>query len=275
METNSEEIKVIETVGVEIYEAQERASIDTQVSTAKKYPRNLRKVLENSIVIATMNKDTAKSCRYAKPVGGKNVVGASVHLARIIVQQYGNIRVQQRIKVIEQKVVVAEAVAFDLETNYAVCVEARRSITDRNGNRYSESVIETTAMAALAIAERNAILKVIPKSITDNVYNEAFNFAYGELSDQTKLLKERERIFKEFKNTYAIDEDSLVKSIGLQTKEAIKAEHIADLQGYLQALKDKELTAEDIINKSSSKKTVEEKKDDLKKKGSNPQLNLM
>lgn len=265
METNHEEVQVIEG-GIEVFAAQERAAIDVQVATAKRFPRNLRRVLDNSIVIATMNKETAQSCRYAKPVGNKTINGPSVHLARIIVQQYGNIRVQQRIKMIEQKAVVAEAVAFDMETNYAVCVEARRSIIDKNGQRYSDSVIETNAMAILAVAERNAILKIVPKSIIDHVYGEAFKCAYGDLSDTAKLLKERERIFKDFKNTYALTEEEVCKSIGLNTKEAITKEHIADLVGFLQALKDKELTADDIRNKNSVPKSVADKKKDLKDK---------
>ena len=244
-----EEVQVIDAVGIEVFEAQERAAIDTQVATAKRYPRNLRRVLDNSVVIVTMSKETAKSCRYAKPVGTSTINGASVHLARIICQQYGNIRVQQRIKSIDAKSIVAEAVAFDMETNYAVCVEARRSIIGKNGQRYSESVIETNAMAILAIAERNAILKVIPKSLVDYVYNEAFKCAYGELSDDTKLLKEREKIYNEFKNKYNILEDDVNKIAGVKTKEAIKPENIADLVGVLQCLQDKEITVEDIIKK--------------------------
>jgi len=261
------EVQVFETQGLEVFEAQERAAIDIQVATAKRYPRDLRRVLENSIVIATLDKETAKSCRYAKPVGGQNVTGPSVHLARIICQQYGNIRVQQRVKQIDARSVVAEAVAFDLETNYAVCVEARRSIIDRSGKRYSDSVIETNAMAILAVAERNAILKVVPKSITDKVYDEAFKCAVGDLSDSAKLLKERDRILKTFKNDYGINEEAVILCIGLKTKTAIRAEHIADLQGYLQALKDKELTPEDIINKGAPKgKTIDEKKKTLRDK---------
>lgn len=264
-EFNNEEITIIEG-GVEILEAQERAAIDIQVATAKRYPRNLRRVLDNSIVIATMNKATAETCRYAKPVGSKTINGPSVHLARIICQQYGNIRVQQRIKAIEHKSIIAEAVAFDMETNYAVSVEARRSIIGRDGKRYSDSVIETNAMAILAIAERNAILKVVPKSIIDHVYSEAFKCAYGDLSDNAKLLKERERIFKDFKNTYGIEEEDVIKIIGLNTKEAINAENIADLVGIIQSLKDKEITKEELLSKHEAPKSPEEKKADLKKK---------
>jgi len=266
---NDEEITIIET-GVEVFEAQERASIDIQVATAKKYPRNLRRVNDNSISIATMNKETAKSCRYEKPVAGRSINGPSVHLARIICQQYGNIRIQQRIKNIDHKTIVAEAVAFDMETNYAVCVEVRRSILKKDGTRYDESTIETNSMACMAIAERNAILKVIPKSIIDNVYTEAFKFAFGDLTDKAKLLKERNRLFSVFKDTYAIDEKEVIRIIGVGTKEAVTPENIATLTGLLQSLKDKEITVEDLLKKSEPKKTPEQKKFDLKDKKVTP-----
>ena len=72
MNQNEEQVQIFEG-GVEIIEAQERAAIDIQVTTAKRFPRNLRRVLENSVVIATMSKETAETCRYAKPVGGKTI----------------------------------------------------------------------------------------------------------------------------------------------------------------------------------------------------------
>lgn len=244
-----EQVEVID-VGVEVFEAQERASISSQIATAKQYPRNLNKVKMNSIAIACMDIETAESCRFSKPVGGKNVTGPSVHLARIVCQQYGNMRVQQRIKQISDKTIIGEAIAFDMETNYAVCVEARRSIIDKNGIRYKDSVIETNAMAILSIAERNAILKVIPRAITEGVYKEAFNYANGDLSDNAKLIVARDKAFQFFLTEYGAKEDEVVACLGLKTKEAIKAEHIADLRGYMQAIKDKELNPDDLFNRS-------------------------
>lgn len=254
----NQEIIIIDPNDIEVFESQERASIDVQVSTAKKYPRNLLRVKNNSVSIACMSKETAESCRYAKPTAGKTVSGASVHLARIIVQQYGNIRVQQRIKQITDKTIIAEAVAFDMETNYAVCVEARRSIIDRNGQKYKESVIETNAMAILAIAERNAILKVIPKSIIDEVYNEAFKFANGDLSDNAKLITVRNKYFDQFKNEYGASEEEVVACLGLKTKESVTKENIADLKGYYQALKDKEISVEELFNRKVNREVVNE-----------------
>ena len=254
-----EEIQVLNSqASVSIMQAQERAAIDTQVATAKQYPRDLAKVRNNSISIVCMDKETAQSCRYAKPVGGKNVVGASVHLARIVAQQYGNIRVQQRIKNIDDRTIVAEAVAFDMETNYAVAVEARRSIIDKFGHRFKDSVIETASMAILAIAERNAILKIIPKSIIDSVYNEAFKCANGDLSDNAKLIIARDKALEFFKSEYGATEKQVVELLGLKTKDAIKPEHIADLRGFMQSLKDKEVSPEDLFKPEIDKNKAAE-----------------
>jgi hypothetical protein len=258
----TEEVQIIETsTGVEVFEAQERAAIDSQVATAKRYPRDLVRVRNNSIAIACMDKETAESCRYAKPVGGKNVTGASVHLARIICQQYGNIRVQQRIKQITDKVIIAEAVAFDMETNYAVSVEARRSIVGKDGQRYKESVIETNAMAILAVAERNAILKVIPKAISDSVYKAAFDMANGDLSDADKITIARKKALDFFKETYSVAEEQVLQVLGLRSVNQIGKEQIADLRGYIQSIKDGELTISDLFGKTTSAESAQKAAD--------------
>lgn len=256
----SEQLQIINNnEGMASFEAQERAFIDSQVATAKRYPRNLIRTENQSIAIVCMSKETAESCRYAKPTGGKMITGASVHLARIVVQQYGNIKIQQRIREITHSTIIAEAVAFDMETNYAVSVEARRGIVGKNGQRFADSVIETNAMAVMAIAERNAILKVIPKSIIDKVYNEAFKFANGDLSDGTKLILARDKAINYFKENYGVTEDQVAAAVGLKTKEAIKQEHIVDLRGFIQSLKDKEITPEELFNIPDKKERSAEK----------------
>ena len=90
-----EETKDYEALPVEQTEVQivpldelERANVDVQVSTAKRYPRDMRRSVNNSIVMATMNEEVARSCGYALPRGGKPVTGPSVHLAKIIVSNW-------------------------------------------------------------------------------------------------------------------------------------------------------------------------------------------
>ncbi|MQY76222.1 MAG: hypothetical protein GH155_01165, partial [Spirochaeta sp.] len=123
--------------------------------------------MDNSVVTVTMSDATARSCGYELPRGGKKIKGPSVHLASILAQNYGNMRVEARVSEVSDKYVSAESVAHDLETNFAVKVEVRRKILDRYGKRYNEDMIQTTGLAAAAVAYRNAVLRVIPRAITD------------------------------------------------------------------------------------------------------------
>ena len=61
----------------------DKANVDVQVSTAKKYPRNLTRCVDNSMALATMDKETAQTMGYALPRGGKPITGPSVHLAKL------------------------------------------------------------------------------------------------------------------------------------------------------------------------------------------------
>lgn len=53
MEINSH-VQFAESTGIEVIEAQDRALIDTQIATAKKYPRVLSRVLNQIETYATM-----------------------------------------------------------------------------------------------------------------------------------------------------------------------------------------------------------------------------
>ncbi len=227
--------------------AQERAQIDSQIATAKAYPRDLLRVKSKCIEVVSMDVETATSCRYVKPQAGKQIPGPSVHLARILAQQYGNIRVQQRIREVGQKEIVAEAVAHDLETNIAVSVEARRSIIDKKGKRYPDHMVNTTSMAALAIAERNAILKVIPKGLINQVYNAAFNTSNGDLSTEQKILKKKKEVLDWFKKQYGAELKDVLYALGLKSEGQIDAEQLANLRGFNQSLKDNEITPDELF----------------------------
>ena len=65
----------------------------------------------------------------------------------------------------QDKYVSAIAVALDLETNLGIEIEVRRKILDKHGNRFSEDMIHTTGLAAVAVAYRNAVLRIIPRAI--------------------------------------------------------------------------------------------------------------
>lgn len=225
----------------------ERANIDIQVSTAKQYPRSISRCANNAVAIATMDKDTAQSCGYALPRGGKPITGPSVHLAKIIAQQYGNLRAEAKVVEITDKQVVSRGTAWDLENNYAVSFEVRRSIIGRNGNRFSDDMITVTGNAANSIAYRNAIFGIVPKSITDKAYKAAQHLITGDLSDEEKLIKRRDGAIKHFVDNYAITEEEVIKLCGKHTVNQIQADEIALLLGFAQSLKDGDTTVEELM----------------------------
>lgn len=225
----------------------ERANIDIQVSTAKQYPRSISRCANNAVALATMDKDTAQSCGYALPRGGKPITGPSVHLAKIIAQQYGNLRAEAKVVEITDKQVVSRGTAWDLENNYAVSFEVRRSIVGKNGNRFSDDMITVTGNAANSIAYRNAIFGIVPKSITDKAYKAAQHLITGDLSDEEKLIKRRDGAIKHFTDTYGITEEEVIKLCGKHTVNQIQADEIALLLGFAQSLKDGDTTVEELM----------------------------
>ena len=225
----------------------ERANIDIQVSTAKQYPRSISRCANNAVALVTMDKDTAQSCGYALPRGGKPITGPSVHLAKIIAQQYGNLRAEAKVVEITDKHVVSRGTAWDLENNYAVSFEVRRSIVGKNGNRFSDDMITVTGNAANSIAYRNAIFGIVPKSITDKAYKAAQHLITGDLSDEEKLIKRRDGAIKHFIDTYGITEEEVIKLCGKHTVNQIQADEIALLLGFAQSLKDGDTTVDELM----------------------------
>ena len=50
------EVIKTEATDIQYVDATEKANVDSQVATAKQYPRDIKKSLNNSIVMATMEK---------------------------------------------------------------------------------------------------------------------------------------------------------------------------------------------------------------------------
>ena len=249
MNLENYEMLPVEAQDVQIVQvdAVERANVDSQVATAKRYPRDIRRSIDNSVVMVTMNQETAQSCSYALPRGGKPITGPSVHLAKIIVSNWGNMRTEAKVVQITDKQVISRGTCWDLETNVASAFEVRRSIIGKNGQRFSDDMITVTGSAANSIAYRNAVFAVIPKAITDRVYYAAQKFITGDLSDSDKLLKVRTGVMNNFKNNYGITEEEVVKMCGKQTVNQIGADEISMLMGTIQALKDGDTTVDELM----------------------------
>ena len=222
---------------------------ESQIDIAKRYPRDLTRVITNSIAIVTMDKATAETCNYNLPRGGKKLSGASVHLARIIVQQYGNLRVESRVTHSDAKQVYAEAVCFDLETNVAVKVSTSKSILYAKGGRFNEDMVVVTGKAAAAIAYRNAVFSVIPKAIIDKVYNSAINKITGNITSEEELIKRRKSALDTFNDDYGVLESELLADLGLNTINQIKQAEIVTMIGMFNSLKDGEYSVDEMFGR--------------------------
>lgn len=236
-----EEVNIAQVEDTQVIYQQDRATIDTMVATAKAYPRNIKRSTENAIAIVSMDKETASTCTYALPRGGKPITGPSVHLAKILAQTWGNMRVEAKVISIEDKHVTSQSIAFDLENNLAVKVEVKRSIMTKTG-RMNDDMITVTGNAANAIALRNAVLSVVPRSIVDKVYKAAMGTITGDISDSDKLIKQRKKVIDALKDAYNVTEAEILSAIGKASIDHIGSDEIVVLIGIGQSIKDGDTT---------------------------------
>lgn len=258
----------ITPVSIDIYQSEEKAAIDTQIATAKAYPRDIIRATNDAIAIVTMSKETAESCNYSLPRGGKPITGPSVHMARIIAQEWGNLRVESKVINITANQIVSQAVCFDLQSNYAVKVEVRKNILQneyydgqKTGRKVkmNEDMITVTGNAANAIAFRNAVFSVIPKAVVDKVHLAAKNLITGNLSSNEELLNKRKKMLEWFDENHGVKESQILEALGLNSLNQVKQDEIITLIGIAQALTDGDATVAETFGKKKKKsKTVEE-----------------
>lgn len=260
METKTELTQISQA---EMLSAINRAEIDIQISTAKQYPRDIRKVLNTIATYATMDTETAEDCFYALRRGKGDdtsvIEGLSVRLAEIIAGAWGNIRVQTRIIGNDGKTITAMGICHDLETNFAASVEVKRRITDKFGRTYSEDMQVVTGNAASAIAFRNSVFKVIPKAVTKKVINDVKQVALGQSID---LETSRQRAIDHFKKI-GVDEKQLLDHLEVKTVLEIDKEKVFYLRSLSNAIKEGTTSVKETFGKPEpttiSPKTTEPK----------------
>lgn len=248
--------QTLEVEVLPIYEA-EKAAIDSQIATAKMYPRNRSRCIQNMIADATLTKEAAEKCVYSVPRGKKSIQGASAYLATIVLQNWGNIRAGSRIIKIDERRVTSHGVCIDLETNVGVDREIQRLIIDSDGDRFTEDMITVTSNAANSISMRNAVLAVIPKSITDTVMDAVKRKITGDVSTKDKLIKEKRKQFDAIMQTYNVTEQEILDSIGRQSFDDIDENDLVLLAGIKTALKDGDTTVDQAFRrKKATQQTV-------------------
>lgn len=225
-----------------------KAEIDTQIATAKAFPRSLKMFHDRALSMATLTEDIAASCSYSLPRGGKTLEGPSVRLAEIVVSSFGNIRSGARVIANDGKTITAQGICHDLETNNSVTVEIKRRITDKNGKTFNEDMQTVTGNAACAIAFRNAVFKVVPAALCQDIYDKAKEVARGTAET---LVKRRDKAIDYF-NSIGVKNEQIISVLEIKKIEDIDLDKLSILTGMKAAIKNGEATVTSLFEKTDS-----------------------
>lgn len=220
-----------------------KAAIDVQIATARSWPRNPMDASEKLGKWVTRDDDTAAACIYAVDRGGETKRGPSIRFAEIVTHAWGNMRVWAHVIDIGPEFAVVLGGAHDLQTNNVFEQEASRRIMDSKGRRYSLTVIQDTLNAAASIAQRNSILKVVPPFI----WRPALDACEQKLLGDVRALNDRRiKAIGQF-SLYGVTAEQIFKKLNVQGINQVTAEHIVNLLGIFNAIKDGEATVDDIF----------------------------
>lgn len=220
----------------------EKASIDMQVATAHQYPRSMTSFKRRAVDMATMDEETASSCIYRRPVGdGKTAEGMSIRTAEIVGACYGNLRVGARIIEQNERYVVAQGVAHDLESNFLSSCEVVESTVTKSGRPYSERMRIVVAKVALAKARRDATFQVVPKALCKPIEVAVRQLLFGD----GKPLERRRSQALEWISKLGIDPERVFKALDVKGIDDIGASELEVLTGIRTAIKDGDATVDE------------------------------
>lgn len=223
----------------------QKAEIDQLITTARAFPRSMKRVQSAIMSMATLDEESAEECMYALPRGGKPIKGPSIRFAEILKQSFGNCRAAARVVAVDrvEMFVEAEGVFHDLETNSSTTARVRRRISDKSNRIFKDDMIIVTGNAACSIAMRNAILAGVPKPLWRKAYDTVQATITG---DVTTLTENREKALKALA-AFGVKPDQIFASLGREGVEDISVDDIATLRGMYAALKNGEATVEEMF----------------------------
>ena len=260
--TNNGAIEHVEATPIEAnaLETMERASIDVQIATAHRFPRSITKFIEKATEMVVVDAETAESCIYRRPVGRdeggsgqKFVEGESIRLAEIVAACFGNLRVGVIITEFNPRYVKAVGYAHDLENNYAVKAEVMESTVKKTGIPFSERMRVVVAKAAQSKAMRDAIFRVVPKSLCKPLVAKARQIIAGSARP---LVVRREQVANWLKKL-SIDDARIFAALDVAGIEEMGEDELELLTGIRTALKDNDITLDEAFPPLPSEEDTE------------------
>jgi hypothetical protein len=237
----------------------ERAEIDSAISTAKAYPRDIGQVKRDMMEMALLDEETAASMNYALPRAGKIIEGPSVRMAEVAVACYGNIMVSARIVETTGTYVKAQGIGHDLQKNVMSGIEVRRRVHPskkaKDKKAALEDAIQLASAAATKIAYREAAFCVIPKALIKPVAEKAKKVAAGD----EKTFKARRKTAMDKFAEFGIEPAKIFRFLGRATIDSLTTEDLQTLFGILTAIQDGATTPERAFDDEEDHQTANER----------------
>jgi len=230
-----------------------KSEVEAQLAAAHRWPRDIDRFVSSAKQLACFNKQIAASCMYTLfrkerdartgAMVDKPITGPSIRLAEIVASTYRNLHLATRIIDESQSTITAQAVCWDLENNLRESVEAARGIQTSSGKRYGADMIRVTGMAAMSIAMRNVIFRVVPGAFVQDIYGEAKEFAIGK---DDKLPQHRASLI-DWCAKRNFDLARVLARVSITDLEQLTLEHVETLIGIMTSIKERDLTIEDAF----------------------------
>lgn len=224
----------------------QRADIDSQIATAREFPRSVAKFMKEAGTLVSIDEEVAEACIYSLPRGKddqgnkKFITGPSARFAEIIQYSFGNNSAGGRIVATDKETITAQGVYKDLERNVTTTKEVSRRITDKYNKRYNADMIGVTGNAAISIALRNAVLAGIPQALWLPIYEKAKQASVGDI---TTLTAKRANALAWFAKV-GVSEEQIYAKLGVAGLDDIGLDQLETLVGIKTALRRGDYTPE-------------------------------
>lgn len=203
--------------------------------------------------MACCDEETARTMTYVLKRAGKTITGPTIRMAEIVGVTWGNMRVASRIVGIDGVHVTVQAMAFDLERNFAHGAEVKRRITYSDGRRYSDDMIVVTCNGAASIAERNAILRSVPKAYWGPVWERAQVIARGG-GAPADVAKQRAQAISAF-GRLRVGAERVLASVHKSKVEDLDLDDLETLRGIYNAIQEGSTTVDEAFPLPNGVKT--------------------
>lgn len=230
-------------VPTDVVQQLERAQVDIQVATAHAYPRQREVVLKAIVNEALQEPDKMLYVLKFKnaQTGREEIVeGPSIRLAEVIAQNWGNLRIAAHVTEVRPEYVRAEALAWDLQTNACVKEEVTQPTIDRSGKPLRERQRIIYQQVALSKAIRNAVLRIVPRSVVNVVIAAVKRTAQVDAKTIAKL--------KAWLDSIGVSEAAACRVIGAPSLNAMTPEQLNTLRGIYNAIKEGDMTPQEAFD---------------------------